>query len=230
MPSKSWSRHIYMTVSKYSYSMKILLIGLIFQCSYLFSQTNADYFSFIEAHFERSDRPDTIGCSDVISEVNPGYEFISYIDSFPYYSDSTNQLSKTQFNYLFQSVDSLYGHNIWSLIPCCRKTKEKFYNSYLIYPGSFFSISEDILGFIVWIVDNDGIEKVLYTVDQKANIKDKLPLAFYNRHGSYTEEDGGRGVWWTDKSAVIFEDLKVKTDAGYHNDFEIKKNGMIKKI
>lgn len=210
--------------------IKLLLSILIFQCSYSFSQTISEHFSVVATSFKKIELPYTIDCKDLISETNPGFDFISYIDSFPYYSDSNNQLTRTQFDSLFQSVDSLEGHNIWSLDPCCIKSKEDFYNSYLLIPGAFFEIEENVLGFIIWIIDEDGIQKVLYTMDHNLNILGKLPLAFYCRHGSYTEDDGSKGVWWTTKSAVILEDLKVKTDAGHHKEFQIKKNGEIEKI
>lgn len=207
----------------------LLLASFILQCTYVFSQTKNEYFSFLEKHFENTALPDSIHCRDLISAINPGYAFLSYLNTYPYYSNASNQLSKNQFDYLFQSVDSLYRHNIWSLDACCPNTKEAFYSAFLIYPVAVFAVSENYAAFILSFVDDDGIEKVLYTVDQNAVIIDKLPLAFYHRHGSYTEDDGSKGIWWTTKNAIIFKDLSVKIDAGAHKNFQIKANGVIER-
>ncbi|WNJ18279.1 hypothetical protein [Pontibacter sp. G13] len=207
----------------------VFCLWMIF-CGCLFSQTQNAHFNFISTHFERIELPATIDCRDVITEVNPGFEFVEYLDSFPYYSDSTHRLTQAEFDFLFQSEDTLYLHNIWSLIPCCEKSREDFFDSFLLYPGSYLRIAPYVMGFVLWVVDDDGIEKVLYTMDADGQIIDKLPLAFYHRHGSYTEEDGSRGIWWTTKNAEIRQDLSVKTDAGHHNDFQIQRDGKIEEI
>jgi hypothetical protein len=210
--------------------MKTILLSfaLLLQCLFVAAQATDTFSSFIKSHFKKTALPKKVECNDVISDENPGYEFISYLDDFPYYTDTANQVSKEEFDFLFQAVDTLYGYNIWSFDTCCNKSKNAFYDAYLLYPGSYFEIGENILGFVIWIVDNDGINKVLYTADRKGKLLGKLPLAFYNRHGTYTTDDGGRGIWWTARESVIRSDLSIETHAKNHRTFQVLKNGKIK--
>lgn len=211
--------------------MKIILLSccLLFLYPSAISQDRGEPFSFIKTHFERIELPAKITCEALISEKNPSFEFIAYLEAFPYYADTTHHLSRAQFEFLFQAVDTLYGHNLWSLQPCCEKTRAAFYNSFRIYPGAFFEIGEQVLGFIIWTVDDEGIQKILYTMNHDAELIAKLPVAFYQRAGSYTEDDGSKGIWWASKVAVIDPDLGIKMDAGRYTDFLIEESGAIVK-
>ena len=207
---------------------KVLFVfSLLCFTTHLFSQSNEKEVIDIKKRFKEQSLPLNVDCQDLVTDVNPGYELLSYIDTLPFYSDSTNLLTKKEFDYLFQSIDSLTGYNIWSLKECCKKSKDDFYDSFLMFPDCYFEVDKTIHAFIIMHADDDGIEKVLYTFDEDMRLIDKLPLAFYHRHGTYTMDDGGKGIWWSTKRAVINEDFTIKANAGDQQGFEILENGEI---
>lgn len=184
-------------------------------------------FQNLRQKFGKIDLPCVVHCKDIITEDNPGFELLEYIDAFPFYSDTNNLLSITDFKLLFHSVDTISGHNIWPLEECCFLSKMNFFDSYRIYPSCFFETKDGIYGFVIEVIDNDGLEKILYTFDKDLNLIDKLPLAFYVRHGSFTDADGTKGIWWTDKHATIGIDYRIETSVGDNRYFQILENGTI---
>lgn len=208
--------------------MKKRIIQIVFVLGVMAfpKEANSQCRDFLDSlKVQKFNLPLRVTCSDLVTEVNPGFEFLEYLSTLDSFTVDT--LSPANFNYFFQNLTAIPVHNIWSLDTLTQRSLPDFYRTHQVYLEGYFSITDSVYAVIVDYCDDDGMEKVLFTLDEKMNVIDKLPLAFYVRHGSYTEEDGSKGVWWTQKSSVVLENYRVVSDASHHQNFQILLSGSI---
>jgi hypothetical protein len=161
------------------------------------------------------------------------YVFQDYSHKNHKYLKGKRQLTNKQAKlFLFGEDESVDITNIWSDEVVSTEDVNEYLANNEFYLTDTIAKKPGWTALIIEIIDVDGSEKFLVTLDKNKRPISKTRIAFYCRSGTYTATDGSRPPWFATKTACIYENLTIKTDnnQGDTKTYSIDQKGHIAKV